>query len=113
MCPVKYVQVAVRNCVVQLVANNSGRFRLPKRPENTFKMCFDPELDTSPYAACYFFTIIGILRSMIKLGRIDIIIEVLILSSHVALPREEHLDTAVHVMAHVSQRYNSRFVYDP
>ena len=50
---------------------------------------------------------------MIKLGRIDITSNVSLLSSHVALPREGHLDTEVHVMAHVGQRYNFRLVYDP
>ena len=36
-----------------------------------------------------------------------------LLSSHVALPREEYLDAAVHVMAHVGQGYNSKLMYDP
>ena len=50
---------------------------------------------------------------MIKLGRIDIITKVSLLSSHVALPRERHFDAAMHVVAHVGQRYNSRLVHDP
>ena len=50
---------------------------------------------------------------MIKLGRIDIITKVSLLSSHVALHREGHLEAAIHIMAHVGQRYNSRLVYDP
>ena len=50
---------------------------------------------------------------MIELGRIDIIAEVLLLSSHVALPREGHLEAVVHVMAHVGQKYNFRLMYDP
>ena len=49
---------------------------------------------------------------MIELGRIDIITQVSLLSSHVALPGEGHLEAAVHDMAHVGQRYNSRLVYD-
>ena len=53
------------------------------------------------------------LRWMIELGRINIITEVSLLSSHVALPREGHIDAAVHAMAHVGQKYNSRLVYDP
>ena len=77
-------------------------------------MGYDPELDTNPKldpdAASYYVTIIGILRWMIKLGRTNIITKVLLLSSHVALPRERHLDAAVHVMTHVGQRYNSRLV---
>ena len=61
----------------------------------------------------YYLTIIGILRWIIELGRIDIINNVLLLSSHAALPREGHLDAAVHVMTHFAQRYNSRLVYGP
>ena len=50
---------------------------------------------------------------MIELGRNDIIMEVLLLSSHVAHPREGHLEAAVHVMAHIDQRYNSKLVHNP
>ena len=50
---------------------------------------------------------------MIKLGRIDIITKVSLLSSNLALSREGHLEAASHVMVHLGQRYNSRLVYDP
>ena len=80
-------------------------FRLPKKAKNSFKIDYDPELDTSPEldsdAMSYDLTIMGILRWMIELGRVDIMMEVSLLSSHVALPREGHLEAAVHVMAHV------------
>ena len=80
-------------------------------------MVYYPELGISPElepdAMSYFQTIISVLRWMIKLGRIDIVTEVSFLSSHVALPREGHLDAMLHVMAHVGQRYNSKLVYDP
>ena len=49
---------------------------------------------------------------MIELRRIDIITKVLLLSSDIALPREGHLEVAVHVMAHVGNKYSSRLVYD-
>ena len=79
-------------------------------------MGYEPQLDTSPElnpnTATYYLTIIGILRWMIKLGRIIIITEVLLLESHVALLREGHLDAAVKVMVHVGQRYHTRLVYD-
>ena len=39
--------------------------------------------------------------------------EVSLLSSHVVLTSERHLYAAVHVMAHICQRYKSRLVYDP
>ena len=80
-------------------------------------MGYDPGLDASPEldpnSASFYPTVIGILRCMIKLGRINIITKVSLLSSHAALPREGHIDAVVHVMAHVGQRYNSRLMYDP
>ena len=50
---------------------------------------------------------------MIELGRINIITEVSLLSSHVALLKEGYLEAAVHDMARVDKRYNSKLVYDP
>ena len=117
MSPIKHVQEAVKNCTVHLLSNYVGKSRMPKKAENPLKMGYDPELDTSqefdPDAESYYLTIIGILRWMIELGRIDIITKVLLLLSHVGLPREGHLEAATHVMAHVGQSYNSRLMYDP
>ena len=65
MSPVTYVQEAVRNCKVHLAANYGGRFRLPKKAENPFKMGYDPKLDTSPEldpdSVSYYLTILCIL----------------------------------------------------
>ena len=64
--PVKYVHEAVRTCKDYLAANISGRFRIPERAGNPFKMGYDPELDISPELgpdnASYFKTITSILR---------------------------------------------------
>ena len=80
---------------------------MPNKAENPFKIGYDPELDINPEldpdAVSYYLTVIGILRWMIELGRIDIITEVSLLSSHMALPIEGHLEAGVHVMAHVGQ----------
>ena len=85
---------------------------MPKKAENPLKMGYDPELDTNqeldPDAASYYLTAIDILRWMVELGRIDITTKVSLLSSHIALPREGLLEAAVHVMAHVGQKYNSK-----
>ena len=79
-------------------------------------MGFDPELDVSPKlnpdTASYFQTVFSILRWMIEMERIYIITKVLLLLSHVTLPREGHLYAAVHVMTHNGQRYDSRLAYD-
>ena len=90
---------------------------MPKKAENLVKLSYDPGLDTSPEldpdAASCFLTIIGVLRWMIELEWIHKITEVLLLSPHVMIPRKGHLGAAVHVIAHVGQRYNSRLVYNP
>ena len=81
------------------------------------RLRINSELDTSPEldpdAVSYHLTIIDIIRWIIKLGRIDIMIKVPLLSSLVALSREGHLDAAEHASFHVGQRYNSKLVYDP
>ena len=117
MSPAKYVHEAVRNCKVHLLIKFGGKYKMPKKGGNPFKMGYDPELDTSseldPDAASYYLTIISIMRWMIELGIIDIITKELLLPSHVALPREGHLEATVYVMDHVGQRNNSRLVYYP
>ena len=57
MNPVKYVQEAVRNSTAYLAVNYNGRYRLPKKAKKSFKIVYDPELDTSPE----FEPVIGIL----------------------------------------------------
>ena len=111
----EYGHGLVRNCIAHLLSNYGGKYRMPKKAENPFKMGYDPELDTSPEldpdAVSYYLTTIGVLKWMIELERIDITTNMSSISSHVALPREEHFEAAIHVMVHVCQRYNSRLVY--
>ena len=49
---------------------------------------------------------------MTEFERIDTTTKVSALSSHLALPREGRMEAAVHVMAYVGQKYNSRLVSD-
>jgi len=69
---------------------------------------YEPELDTSdecdPEEASYFGSLIGVMRWIVELGRVDIHTEVSILSSFLAMPRSGHLDAAIHIMSHILQR---------
>jgi hypothetical protein len=80
-------------------------------------MSYEPELDEStpldPDAASYFQSIIGVMQWMIEIGRIDIATEVSLLSSNLAYPQEGHLEAALHVMAYLKAKHNSRLVFDP
>jgi hypothetical protein len=57
--------------------------------------------------------LIGILRWMCELGRIDICTEVSMLSLYSAMPREGHLEAALHVFSYLKSRSNSRLIFDP
>ena len=50
---------------------------------------------------------------MVELGQIDMITEVSVLLSHLALPREGHLDAIFHIFAYLEKKHNSRVVFDP
>jgi hypothetical protein len=50
---------------------------------------------------------------MVELGCIDIATEVSLLSSHLAYPDEGHLETALHIMSYLSQKHNTRLIFDP
>ena len=117
LCPSKYVNHAVKNCETHLKDNYDGRYSLPRKAENPFRMNYEPELDDSTpldaNAASYFQTLIGVMRWMVEIGRIDIATEVSILSSHLAYPREGHLDIALHIMGYLRAKHNSRLVFDP
>ena len=53
------------------------------------------------------------MRWTVELGRVDIATEVSLHSSHLALPREGHLLTALHVMGYLCLKHNSRLIFDP
>ena len=48
-----------------------------------------------------------------EIGRVDIIIEVSMMASHIKIPREGNLEAVLHVFAFIPQKYNIRMVFDP
>jgi hypothetical protein len=84
---------------------------MPTQAANLFVMGYEPELDKTPALdpdrALYFQSIIGVMRWMCKIGCINIATEISLLSSHLAYPREGHLDAALHVMGYLQLQYNS------
>ena len=75
------------------------------------------ELDASPelcpVQAAYYQSQIGILRWIVELGHVDIIMELSLLSFHMALPQEGHLDTVFNVFSYLKANHNSRMAFDP
>ena len=53
------------------------------------------------------------LRWAIELSRIDICYKVSVLSQHLALPRQGHLEMVYHIFAYLNKHENSKIVFDP
>ncbi len=115
MSPAKYIKEAVSNCEKHLKTIFDGWYVLMTQAANPFVMGYEPELDKTPALdpdrALYFQSIIGVMRWMCKIGRINIATEVSLLSLHLAYPQEGHLDTALHVMGYLRLKYNSQLFF--
>lgn len=78
---------------------------------------YRPEVDISPELnsndANFFQSLIGTLRWMVKMDRIDICCEISILSSCLALLRQGHLQQVLHIYAYLKRHHNSRIIMDP
>ena len=48
-----------------------------------------------------------------ELGRVDVWLEVSMMSSHLASPREGHLEQGLHIFAYLKKYHNTELVYDP
>jgi len=110
----QYVQEAVKNVETYLREKD---MKLSRKANSPISPGYRPELDQSleldPKEAAYFQSLIGILRWAVELGRIDITVEVSMLSSHVALPREGHLQQVFHIFTYLKYHNNSSIVFDP
>jgi hypothetical protein len=75
------------------------------------------ELDATPEhdneSSTYFQGLIGVLRWIVELGRIDIMVAVSMLSSHLMAPRDFHLELCFHIFAYLDTHEHSRLVFDP
>jgi hypothetical protein len=92
----KYVKAAI-DIVRGLPAEDGRELKTSKsKHEGPMPLNYEPELDSTPHCdeehASRYRQIIGILRWAIKLGRIDILTEVLLLSQYQADPQEGHLE---------------------
>ena len=88
----QHVRSAVSN--IESTLEKNGR-NLPNIAETPIKTDYRPELDVTPELvpaqAAYYQSLIGILRWIVELGRVDICLEVSMMLSHLALPREGYL----------------------
>jgi len=93
-----------------------GCFRLPLKAKNPFPTTYEPETDVSdpldPFLSSFYAHLIRMMHWMVEIGRVDIATEVF-LSSFLAYPRLGHLLAALHAMAYLKLKHNSRLIFDP
>jgi hypothetical protein len=94
-----------------------GTFKIPAKAANPFPENYSPDTDMTdpldPECSSFFQHLIGVMRWMVEIGRVDIAVEVSMLSSYLTLPREGHLEAALHIMGYLKQKHNSRLIFDP
>jgi len=114
--PSKYVQDAVANVEQYLALHYHGR-SLKNKFSGPWQSGYASELDETPELdaeqANYYQSQVGVLHWIVEIGRVDIITEVSTLASHMAMPREGHLDALFDVFCYLKRRHNSRLVFDP
>ena len=69
-----------------------------------------PELDDEQ--ASYYSSLMGVLRWILELGRIDIMVETGLLAWFQACPREGHLEQVFHLFAYLKKYKRSKLVFD-
>jgi hypothetical protein len=108
-----YINCAVKDVETKL--EKVGKV-LPSKVTMPTMADYRPELDQTkelePECATYYAGLIGVLRWCIELGRIDIIVEVSLLSRFLACPHEGHLQQAFHVFGYLKKHARSQMVFD-
>ena len=110
----QYVQAAVSNVGKYFAKKGEKLLSSAKAPLSS---SYRPETDISEELkgaeASYYQSLIGILRWIVELGRVDICCEFSLMSSCLALPRRGHLDALFHIFTYLKSHHNSEMVYDP
>ena len=88
----QYVEATVQNVDDYL---KKGEKSLIAKAPTPMSCGYRSEIDVTPELgqedAAYYYSLIGVLRWIVELGRVDIHVEGSMLSSHLVLPREGHL----------------------
>ena len=113
-----YVKEAIR-VVKQRMIEDDVKFKTTKKtPQSPFScLSYRAELDNSeecnPEQISYFQNLVGVLRWIIELGRVDIHTEVSILSRYLASPRTGHLHQALHIFHYLDSHSRSKIALNP
>ena len=113
----QYVQSAIKNVEEYIGKSENSHLKIPSKAETPLMTSYRPKLDVSPELmsrdSAYYQSLIGILWWIVELRRIDICLEVSMMSSHLTVPRKGHLNQVLHIFAYLRKYHNTVLVYDP
>lgn len=111
-----YVKGAI-DVVKAMLAEDGKVLKKSKGNDRPMPLCYRPEEDTTPELgpelASRYQQLIGMLRWACELGRVDILLETALLSSHLCLPREGHLEAVYKIFSYLESHKLSNMVFDP
>ena len=109
----KYVTASVKN-VEEALAKKG--LRLPTKCYTPLATDYRPELETSAELKAdgvqYYQELIGVLRWAVELGRVDILLETSLMSTHLALPRAGHLDQVYRMFGYLKLYPKRKLAFD-
>lgn len=110
----KYVESIVKNLETRL--KEEGK-QLPTRCDTPIRSGYRPEIDATEELVgdqiTMYQELIGELRWAVELGRIDLNLEVSLMSSYLANPREGHLEQVIHIFGYLKKVPKKSIAMDP
>ena len=90
---------------------------MPSKCGAPLKLGYHPEEDDSPELKAdgvqYYQELIGVLRWVIELGRLDILLETSLMSAHSTMPRLGHLEQLFHIFGYLKSGSRRKLAFDP
>ena len=111
----KYVTASVKNDKESLAKKG---LRLPSKCFTPLPSDYSPELERSDELKSdgvqyYQEELVGVLRWAVELGRVDILLEVALMSTYLAMPRIGHLHQLYQMVGYLKQYPKQELAFDP
>ena len=108
-----YVKAAIANVEKEFAKTERKLFHKADTPMSTsYRPELDDSLELADSGANYYQNLIGVLRWAVELGRIDIHLEVALLSQYLACPRQGHLEAVFRIFSYLKRHSRSKVVLD-
>ena len=108
---VKNAVITVEGKLQKEVRKLPGKCTSPMTPG--YHHSLETSLELGSKDLRYYQELIGMLRRSIDVGWVDILLEVAVLSSHLDLPRTEHLEETYHIFGCMKNWSRRRIFLDP